>query len=152
MMQPVLRGLLRWRWASPMTPAAAEVRWYQKRVDLAFVSIRVGAVAIELKVDDWSRAIEQARLNRLLTSQSWVALWHASSTRAVRSASHAGVGLLIVTDRGVYPALYPRVGGADGELLKRDVRVAGTRVRDLLSLTRHRQRPAELRAVGHDGW
>jgi hypothetical protein len=138
LLRPTLLGLLRLGWLHQMSPAAAEVPWYQKRLDLAFVGVRpeIGAVAVELKVDDWRGAIEQARLNRLLTCQSWVALWQATPP-VVRWASTAGVGVLIITSRGVYPTQYPRAGTPISTALEGQIRSEGQRVRDLLSSLRH---------------
>jgi hypothetical protein len=129
---------MRLGWIHQMSPAAAELRWYQKRLDLALVSIspQIAPLAVELKVSDWGRAIEQARLNRLLTNQSWVALWRAGPS-VIRRARVAGVGVLIVTPRGVYPAQYPRLGTpATNTSLEEQIRAEGQRVRDLLSSVR----------------
>lgn len=133
---PVLRGLLRLSWARQMTPAALEVPWHQKRLDLAVVAPEWGVIAVELKVSKWRRAVDQAYVNRWISTSSWVALWHECiSEDTYRYARSAGVGILAVTPRTVYPLVppkpSPRPDGArriSGEVTSR-----GSRVRDLLS-------------------
>lgn len=107
MLLPALRGILRLRWATQMTPIAVELPWHQKRIDVVFAtSLKV--VALELKVDKWTKAIEQAYVNRWLADESWIGIWHASITsRTMREASEAGVGLLAVTSGTVYPLRRP---------------------------------------------
>jgi hypothetical protein len=119
-----------------MTPAALEVPWHQKRVDLALTSRTLGLVTVELKVAKWRRAIDQAYVNRWASSASWVALWHECITLDTYAyASEAGVGLIAVTANTVYPLASPqpspRPSGA--ERLSEVVENAGLRVRDLLS-------------------
>lgn len=118
-----------------MSPAGTEVPWHQKRIDFAFLSPRadVGAVAVELKVDDTTRAIDQAALNRFLTPSSWVATWTAPSRKALGQARAEGVGVLLIAERGVYPLLYPRFGEARSDALAEYLATTTTRVRDLLS-------------------
>ena len=125
-----------------MSLAGTELPWHQKRLDLAILC-ESGSVAVELKVDNWRRAVEQAYINRWFASESWVGLWHAHVTpAAARAAADAGVGVLIVTRRTVYPmrspARPPRAG-IGGEL--RDVLIQqGVRVRDVLGEVRPRGR------------
>ncbi len=139
LLRPTLLGLLRLRWLNQMSRADVEIPWHQKRVDLAFLSPRdaVGPVAIELKVDSTARAIEQAALNRFLTPASWVATWTPANERTRNTAQREGVGMLLVTDRGVYPVLYPRRGEARTTALHSHLISSGRRVRDLLSELRH---------------
>lgn len=136
---PVLRGLLRLRWARQMSPAALEVRWHQKRIDVAFLDRESDFVAIELKVAKWKRAIDQAYVNRWVCDASWVALWHESvSNETYRYARGAQVGLLAVTANTVYPLIRPgeapRSGTSTG--LREEIRDAGSCVRDLLTHAR----------------
>jgi hypothetical protein len=118
-----------------MTRADTEIPWHQKRIDLAFLSPRaeVGAVAIELKVDDTARAIDQATLNRYLTPSSWVATWTGPSPKVLASAESAGVGVLLIAERGVYPLVYPRLGERRTDALIVHLNETPRRVRDLLS-------------------
>jgi hypothetical protein len=136
---PVLRGTLRLGWAGQMTPAAVEVPWHQKRVDLALSSPDFGVIAVELKVSKWRKAVDQAYVNRWACETSWVGLWHECITRETCTyARDAGVGLLAVTSNTVYPLIYaapsPRPELADR--LGRGVTAAGSRLRDLLSRER----------------
>ncbi len=70
---PTLRGLLRLGWATQMTSAGVEIPWHQKRIDLAFMQ-GDDVVAIELKVDKWRKAVDQAFVNRWAAERSWVAI------------------------------------------------------------------------------
>jgi hypothetical protein len=132
-MLPVLRAALRIGWASQMTPASAEIRWHQKRLDLGLVAAE-GLVVVELKVTDWRRAMEQAFVNRWVARESWVALWHENITGGTyEAAREMGVGVLIVTRGTAYPLVAPgppvreEVSPIQDEIFTR-----GTRVRDLL--------------------
>jgi hypothetical protein len=136
---PVLRGLIRLSWAGQMSPAAIEVPWHQKRVDVAVATNRAGLIAIELKVSKWRKAVDQAYVNRWAATSSWVALWHECITEdAWRYAAEAGVGVLAVTAQTVYPLTTPepppRPEGAAH--LRDEVANAGLRLRDLLSVAR----------------
>ena len=108
LLRPVLRGLIRLRWASQMSPAAAEVPWHEKRIDLVVAPTGGLTLAFELKVSDWGRAISQAYVNRWVADQSWVVVWHSRVTpRSADAAQDAGVGLMIVTRDTVYPLVRP---------------------------------------------
>jgi len=132
-MLPVLRAALRIGWASQMTPASAEIRWHQKRVDLGLVAPD-GLLVVELKVKDWRRAMEQAFVNRWISRESWVALWHESITSATyEAAREMGVGVLIVTRSTAYPLVAPGPPAREGvSTIQDQIFTRGTRVRDLL--------------------
>lgn len=54
-------------------------------------------IAVEVKVTDWKRAIQQAMLYRLCANQVYVAIWHNFSHRVdLESLDHFGIGLLSV--------------------------------------------------------
>lgn len=134
---PVLLGVLRMDWGvSQMSKAGIEVRWHQKRLDLCVLPDDDLLHVVELKVGDWRRAVDQAYVNRWAADSSWIALWHEKVTgSAFEAARDAGVGLLIVTRRTVYPALRPEPPVRPGEVtsvLESVVR-GGTRIRDLLA-------------------
>ena len=131
---PVLRGLLRLGWVHQMSRAAVELPWYEKRIDLAIAG-RDRLITVELKVDRWRRAIEQAYLNRWVAEEAWVALWHAHVTpQAVQAAADAEVGLMIVTWRTVYPVQYPGLPPrAPDAALDDALRASAASLRDLLS-------------------
>jgi hypothetical protein len=118
-----------------MSKADIEVRWHQKRLDLALLSGDDRLMVVELKVGDWRRAVDQAFVNRWAADSSWVALWHERVTDAAYGAAQqAGVGLLIVTKRTVYPALRPDLPIRPGEVTSvfDSVKHGTTRIRDLL--------------------
>jgi hypothetical protein len=124
-----------------MTPAAIELPWHQKRIDLAVSHSRSGLIAIELKVANWRQAIDQAYVNRWAANCSWVALWHECvGYNTYGYAREAGVGLLAVTDNTVYPLIRPALAPRPPTSgLERTVADAGMRIRDLLSLARRRR-------------
>lgn len=130
---------MRLKWLHQMTLADVEIGWHGKRVDLAYLSpnASVGPVAIELKVDSTKRAITQASLNRMMTPHSWVATYTPPSAVTRAQATKAGVGLLLVLDRGVYPIQAPGDGKARTSHLDDFLRTRGRRVRDLLGELRH---------------
>lgn len=136
LLRPTLLGLLRLGWANQMTIADTEVRWRQKRIDLAFISpmVDISCVAIELKIDNWASALRQAHLNQLLTASSWIATPRVTELQERRARS-LGVGVLLVTSRGVYPLLYPRMAPGRHAILLDALSARGRRVRDLLGET-----------------
>ena len=136
LLRPTLLGLLRLGWANQMTIADTEVRWHQKHIDLAFISPMsdIGCVTIELKMDNWASALRQVRVNQLLTASSWIAAPRVTELQERRARS-LGVGVLLVTDRGVYPLLYPRMGHGRHDILIDALSTRGRRVRDLLGET-----------------
>ena len=134
LLQPTIRGLLRLGWCNQMSPAGMEVRWREKRLDLVVVR-GAHTIAVELKVDDWRRAVRQAYLNRWAVHESFVGIWHSRLTcKAWDHAHEAGVGILIVTPRTVYPlaASSESPPTADFEDVLELVRSEAMRVRDLL--------------------
>lgn len=139
LLRPTLLGLLRLRWVSQMSLADTEVHWHGKRIDLAFSPVASGAdpAAIELKVASTRRAIEQAALNRYLTPSSWVATWTPPTEPLIEHAGEEGVGLMLVSERGAYPLLYPRHGALHTNALAQHLCDQQRRVRDILSELRH---------------
>lgn len=132
---PTLRALLRLRLCNQMTPAALELAWHQKRIDMAFLAPGTGLTAIEFKVAAWQRAIDQAFMNRWCSDASWVAVWHHHiSARTYAAAVEAGVGLLVVLRTTAYPLVAPAAPppGASAERLAIGLQKRGTRLRDLL--------------------
>lgn len=139
LLTPTLRALLRLRLCHQMTPAALEVAWYQKRIDVAFLGPRTGLAAVELKVADWQRAIDQAFVNRWCSDASWVAVWHRYvSAKTHAAAVEAGVGLLVVLRTTAYPLVAPAAPpqGASRIHLATSLKERGTRLRDLLGSSR----------------
>lgn len=122
-----------------MSRAAVEVPWHQKRLDLAIATPSGTVIAVELKVSKWRRAIEQAYLNRWVSSVSWVGIWHECITAdTYRYAREAGVGLLAVTPGTIYPlvsgATSPRPDAV--ATLAAEINGRGLRLRDLLGQAR----------------
>lgn len=136
LMRPLLHGLLRAGWVNQMSLAADEVPWHEKRIDLVMRSTGGRVLAIELKVRDWGKAINQAYLNRWVADESWVAVWHSRFTpTAWDAARDSGVGVLVVTVDTAYELLRPASPlasvSSDGPIQATLVNRA-TRVRDLL--------------------
>lgn len=139
LLRPTLVGLLRLGWLHQMTLADTEIQWYGKRIDLALLpsGSEPVPIAVELKVRDTRRAIHQAALNRYLTPASWVATSSAPSPPLLDLAGAEGVGVLLVTDPGVYPLIHPRQGKAHTDELREHLEARRRRVRDILSGLRH---------------
>lgn len=140
-MRPTLLGLLRLRWVSQMSLADTEVHWHGKRVDLAF-ALRPGyeagpVAAVELKVRDTRKAIQQAALNRFLTPSSWVATWTPPSAPLLQLAESEKVGIFLLAERGLYPVLFPARGEPLTDALQGALSERGRRVRDILSEIRY---------------
>jgi hypothetical protein len=122
-----------------MSLADTEIPWYGKRVDLALLPLGtdVHPVAVELKVRDTRRAIDQAALNRYLTPTSWVATPSEPSPLLLEIAGAEGVGVLLVSDPGVYPLIHPTSGQPHTGELREHLEAKRRRVRDILSELRH---------------
>jgi hypothetical protein len=79
-----------------------ELPFYEYRIDLYGFSLKKDAtVAIELKLNDWRRALEQAMLYQLCADLVYIAM----PARATRRVDHAqlrshGVGLIAVLETG----------------------------------------------------
>jgi hypothetical protein len=104
-----------------------------------------GLVVVELKVADWRRAIRQAHVNRWIAKESWVALWHETINEAAfAAASDLGVGLLVVTANTAYPGLDPAppVRSDIESPIRHEIKMSGTRLRDLLGGAREVHRAA----------
>src|SRR5438046_2938020 len=57
-----------------------------------------GLLTIELKLDDWARAIGQAALNQLWVELSYIAIpLSSSSEKAVSEAKRHGIGVIAVS-------------------------------------------------------
>ncbi len=80
-----------------------EVPLGRKKVDLWCVSkINTNSyVCIELKVENWRKALWQAAINFQIGKQSYIAIWHRYIHRAEKHArllSQYGVGLIAVKE------------------------------------------------------
>src|SRR5258708_1081848 len=76
----------------------------RKKIDLLCVpkQARKGSVAVELKLENWPRALWQALNNFQVAEQSYVAVWHEYVHRVERHLSlldQYGVGLIAVGPR-----------------------------------------------------
>jgi hypothetical protein len=87
-----------------------EVPVGQKRVDLLMVHRNYPKfIAVELKVKDWRRALQQAIFNQFVGHLSYVALWHTFVSRVDRAAFEKyGIGLLRVDSENGHEEIKPR--------------------------------------------
>ena len=81
-----------------------EVPLGRKRIDLCCVpKLRKNpVVAVELKLQDWRKALWQATINFQLCNQSYIALWHQWVHRVENHLDlleEYGVGLIVVRPR-----------------------------------------------------
>lgn len=81
--------------------ALREVRHYEKRIDIvAFPNGTNEVWAIEAKVSNWSRAIEQATVNLSAADRSFVAIYSDYAHRVSRETlDKLGIGLIAVGSR-----------------------------------------------------
>lgn len=88
----------------------SEVQFYEQRIDIyAYSESRELTVAVELKLERWSRAIEQALLYQLCADFVYVAVPATTAPRVDRSRLAAyGIGLLAVDRRGCQEVIRPR--------------------------------------------
>lgn len=81
--------------------ALREVPHYEKRIDIvAFPNGTDEVWAIEAKVSNWSRAIQQARVNLSAADRSFVAIYSKYAHRVSRETlNELGIGLIAVGSR-----------------------------------------------------
>ena len=77
-----------------------EVPFYNKRIDVVGVNRSTSElIAIELKLEDWKKALQQAAMDQLGGNRAYVALWHKNIHRAdIEKFKECGIGLLEVND------------------------------------------------------
>ncbi len=87
----------------------AELPFYECRIDLYGFSRKNDAtVAIELKLNDWRRALEQALLYQLCSDFVYIAMPESSARRVDRAELHSnGIGLIAVLTSGSCSCLLP---------------------------------------------
>ncbi|SRR6266849_267784 len=80
----------------------AELPFYEYRIDLYGFSRKNDAtVAIELKLSNWKRALEQTMLYQLCADLVYIAMPESSARRVDKSELEAnGIGLIAVRDSG----------------------------------------------------
>jgi len=78
----------------------AEVQFYEYRIDLyGYSRGRNETVAIELKLRDWKRAVEQALLYQLCADRVFIALPTRASSRVdAELLRQHGIGLIAISD------------------------------------------------------
>lgn len=79
-----------------------ELPFYEYRIDLCAVRRRGKKIAaVELKIDDWRRALQQALIYQLCCDWTWIAMPAENTGRVDASllAAH-GIGLLAVSSSG----------------------------------------------------
>lgn len=77
-----------------------QVPFTQKRVDIVVKKENL-IFAIEVKIHDWKGALRQASQNKVAFDESYVAIWHKFSHRALNNRhlfEKNGVGLIIIND------------------------------------------------------
>lgn len=97
MMLPAVRAFIKATYAEHAT----EVPFYEHRIDLyGYSSERESSVAVELKLRNWRRAVEQALVYQLCSDYVFIALPTLTARRVdrVELAAH-GIGLLSVSGR-----------------------------------------------------
>lgn len=86
-----------------------EMPFYEYRIDLyAYSADQDQTIAIELKLDKWSRAIEQALLYQLCSDLVYIAMPASKAIKINKSAlKQHGLGLLSVSARGCEEIISP---------------------------------------------
>jgi hypothetical protein len=81
---------------------SVELPFYEYRIDLYGFSRKSDAtVAIELKLNNWRRALEQSMLYQLCADLVYIAMPESSAMRVDRSVLECnGIGLIAVRDSG----------------------------------------------------
>jgi len=76
----------------------SEIRFLEKKIDLIYIK-RKQLISIELKVQNWKRALWQAYVNQLFTSKSYVCLWsEVIKNIDKREFEKFGIGVLSIDE------------------------------------------------------
>ena len=107
LLQPVLRHLRGRRFTRVLT----EVPFYDYRIDVfGFSGSEDLTVGVELKLDKWRRAFEQALVYQLCVDLSLVALPNATALRAdLDLFAGSGIGVISVSDSGRCRLIVPPI-------------------------------------------
>jgi hypothetical protein len=85
---------------SPSFECFEQVPLARKRIDLVFVQRRKPlTISVELKIENWRKALWQATVNFQVSQESYIALWHRYIHRAEKQMDVLrayGVGLIVV--------------------------------------------------------
>jgi hypothetical protein len=81
---------------------SAELPFYEYRIDLyGFSHKRDATIAVELKLNDWRRALEQTMLYQLCADLVYIAMPERSAMRVDKAELESnGIGLIAVRDSG----------------------------------------------------
>jgi len=84
-------------WRRQGARLAYEVPVYERFLDIVAVQEQTRVVAIELKIRDWRKALQQAVVAQLVADEVYIAIWHRHTTSVDRSLlAKTGVGLISV--------------------------------------------------------
>jgi hypothetical protein len=97
MMLPAVRAFIR----TTYPQQATELQFYEHRIDLYGYSSKLGcSVAVELKLRNWRRAVEQALVYQLCSDYVFIALPTATARQVdLAELGNHGIGLLAVSGR-----------------------------------------------------
>ncbi len=89
---------------------------YRKRIDLFLVNKKTETISIEVKVNDWIRALKQAIENLCHSNYSYVALPHEKAQKIEKTLFlQNGVGLIGVEKEKVQELIPPKFNCYRGE-------------------------------------
>lgn len=100
-MSPLIDFLERRGRIGTKTHAIEEFSWLGRRVDLATLASSRVTSAFELKVDSFSRALEQAVYNRASFDRSYVVISQIPLGPNLDTATQEGVGVILVRNGAV---------------------------------------------------
>jgi hypothetical protein len=96
LLQPVIRLV-----KASNYDAVEQAKFSRKKIDVLFVPHDEGPwISVELKINDWKRALWQATVNSGVADKSYVALWESSADRALHNRAlfeSCGVGIIKVS-------------------------------------------------------
>lgn len=95
-----LEDKLEEHWQASNMHVKRQVPYFGKRIDIVIFDAHSQEIkAIEIKVSDWRKGLRQAYLNKTVCHNSYVAVWHNHSRKAVENSSEfqrLGIGLIII--------------------------------------------------------
>jgi len=122
LLQPLVAGIAARRWVGSRSIVVEELPWSGRRVDLVALTSTNTTIAFELKLNTTRRAIQQSTYNRLAFDRSYVVTAVQPTEASIKAAENVGVGVIVVTEKGISVVLQARASEVGTQLKQKVVR------------------------------
>lgn len=122
LLQPLVAGIAARKWVGPRSIFVEELAWSGRRVDLVAMTSTRRTMAFELKLNSTRRAIQQSSYNCLAFDRSYVVTAVRPIEASIKAAEAVGVGVIVVTKKGISVVLQARASEVSTRLKQKVVR------------------------------